>query len=122
MLRSNSKQAKKNIQNFIINVFNDYAEEEAATLAEAANVIFEDVRRVLNINGYVSQKQFDTYASYLPGYVETYGYGAHDDLAAILEETPEEAAKYTNQDAEKILTAIVYRELFNAVVRPYGAK
>ena len=130
MLKTNSKQAKQNMKNYIMDVFNEYAtdcgsypENAAATLADAAAVIFQDAKRVLNIkhNNYVSQADFTEYAAMLPGYVETF-YNAWDALAEILEETPEESAKYTNQDAEKVLTAIVYRELFNAVLRPYDAK
>ena len=130
MLRTNSKKAKQNIKNYIMDVFNDYVtdcgsypENAAATLADAAAVIFQDVKRVLNIkhNNYVSQADFTRYAAMLPGYVETF-WNAWDALKAILEETDAEAAHYTNADAEKVLTAIVYRELINAVLRPYGSK
>ena len=130
MLKTNSKQAKQNIKNYIMAVFNEYAtdcgsspEKAAATLADAAGVIFQDVKRVLNIkhNNYVSQADFTRYAAMLPGYVETF-YNAWNVLAEILEETPAEAAKYDNIKAENVLTAIVYRELFNAVLRPYDAK
>ena len=130
MLRTNSKKAKQNIKNHIMDVFNDYVtdcgsypENAAATLADAAAVIFQDVKRVLNIkhNNYVSQADFTRYAAMLPGYVETF-YNAWDALKTILEETDAEAARYTNADAEKVLTAIVYRELINAVLRPYDNK
>lgn len=130
MLRTNCKKAKQNINNYIMDVFNEYTtdcgsypENAAATLADAAAVIFTDCKRVLNIkhNNYVSQADFTKYAAMLPGYVETF-YNAWNALKAILEETDAETARYTNADAEKILTAIVYRELINAVIRPYGSK
>lgn len=125
MLKTNSKKAKENTRKYIIDIFNDYVstnetgDDPVETVKDAAAVIFADCKRVLNIthNNYVSQAAFTEYAAMLPGYVETFGYTAFETLAAILEETPEEAAHYTNQDAEKVLSAIVYRELFNALLR-----
>lgn len=129
MLKTNSKKAKQNIKKYIIDTYNDYVltnetgDAAAETISDAAAVIFADCKRVLNIkhNNYVSQADFTRYAAMLPGYVETF-YNAWNDLKTILEETDAEAARYTNADAEKVLTAIVYRELMNAVMRPYGSK
>ena len=40
-----------------------------------------------------------------------YNRSAVDDLAGILEETDAEKARYNEQDAEKLLTSLIYREL-----------
>ena len=52
----------------------------------------------------------------LPSALDTlyyYNRSAVDDLAAILEETEEEKAKYTEAQAEEILSRLIYRELFS---------
>ena len=54
------------------------------------------------------------WCSGLPGVLDTcyyYNRSAVDDLGAILEETDEERARYTEEQAEKMLTTLIYREL-----------
>ena len=46
-----------------------------------------------------------------------YNRSAVDDLGDILEETPEERAKYSEQDAEEMLTRLIYREMVKAYSR-----
>ena len=43
-----------------------------------------------------------------------YNRSAKDDLGAILEESEAEKAKYTEQEAEEMLTRLIYRELEKA--------
>ena len=43
-----------------------------------------------------------------------YNRSAKDDLGKILEESEEEKAKYTEQEAEELLTRLIYREMENA--------
>ena len=60
------------------------------------------------------QERFTDWAQGLPSILDTcyyYNRSAVDDLGAILEETAEEKARYSEQNAEQLLTALIYREL-----------
>lgn len=57
---------------------------------------------------------FADWCADLPSVLDTcyyYNRSAVDDLGAILEETDEEKARYTEEQAEKTLTMLIYREL-----------
>lgn len=57
---------------------------------------------------------FADWCAGLPGVLDTYYYynrSAVDDLGAILEETEEEKARYTEEQAEKTITILIYKEL-----------
>ena len=66
---------------------------------------------------YYRNNEFAAFADWsagLPGVLDTcyyYNRSAVDDLGAILEETDEEKARYTEEQAEKTLTTLIYREL-----------
>lgn len=62
-------------------------------------VIFEDWARGLALGGL---------------FCYYYNRSAVDDLGAILEETEEEKAKYTEMQAEEMLTRLIYREMEDA--------
>lgn len=60
------------------------------------------------------QERFTDWAQGLPSILDTcyyYNRSAVDDLGAILEETAEEKARYSEQNAEQLLTALIYKEL-----------
>ena len=62
-------------------------------------------------------EMFAEWCAGLPSILDTcyyYNRSAVDDLAAILEETPEEAAMFTESKAEAKLTALIYREISKA--------
>ena len=57
---------------------------------------------------------FTDWTSGLPSVIDClyyYNRSAVDDLAAILEETDSEKAQYSEQQAESLLTYLLYREL-----------
>ena len=61
---------------------------------------------------------FADWCAGLPSILNTcyyYNRSAVDDLGEILEETEEEKEKYTQTEAEKLLTALIYREIKKAV-------
>lgn len=62
-------------------------------------VIFEDWARGLALGGL---------------FCYYYNRSAKDDLGEILEETEEEKSKYTEMEAEEMLTRLIYREMENA--------
>ena len=121
MLKTNSKKARENVRAYIMN--NNNCEEYAAkpddfTKFEAvAAAIYADFDRVTNlpINRRVSlQDRFAEYAAGLPSIIDTcyyYNRSAVDDLGAILEESEAEKARYTEAEAEKMLSYLIFREI-----------
>lgn len=128
MLRTNSKKAKENIKDYIINNFNpvNYSPlfdhvNDFSGIASAIMETFEDEYLKHNIaykSGRVSkQTMFVEWCSGLPSIIDTcyfYNRSAVDDLGMILEESEAEKARYTEPEAETMLTRLIYRELENA--------
>lgn len=87
MLKTNSKQARLNIQAYIKNHFDgcSYGIETPDTFKELSKIILDTCYY--------------------------YNRSAVDDLGAILEETDSEKARYSEQQAETRLTYLIYREL-----------
>lgn len=119
MLRTNSKQAISNIRAYIINNFDgtNYGIETPETFEEVARVIYNtfadeylyEYNRRRN-----EQEVFTEWCSGLPSILDTcyfYNRSAVEDLGDILEETEAERSKYTEEQAEKYLTYLIYREI-----------
>lgn len=120
MLKTNSKQARQNVQAYIMQGFTgeNYSIETPETFKDAAAVIMKIFNSEKPAEGAYSrmneQERFTDWAQGLPSILDTcyyYNRSAVDDLGAILEETAEEKARYSEQNAEQLLTAIIYREL-----------
>ena len=120
MLRTNSKQARQNVQQYIIDHFDgcNYDIETPATFQEAAKIILGIFRNEKPAIGSYSKmpegERFAEWAAGLPSILDTcyyYNRSAVDDLGAILEETAEEKARHSESQAETLLTSLIYREL-----------
>lgn len=126
MLKTNSKKARENIRSYIMDGFEpeSYGIETPETFEEAAKIILdifreehfnsENIRRYYHYSEWLS---FKAWAAGLPSIIDTcyyYNRSAVDDLGAILEETEEEKAKFTEEQAEEKLTNMIYRELIKA--------
>lgn len=124
MLRSNSKKALENIRGYILDHFNgeNYGFEQPATWKDAARIIWDTFtaeklipeREYNRRRGYSDQRVFEDWAAGLPSILDTcyyYNRPAAVDLAAILEETPEEMNRYSEEDAERMLTYLLFREI-----------
>lgn len=126
MIKSNSKKARENIRAYILNNFDPescgHDKSEFETFEAAAAFILEtfrsEKRYELNCR-HSEQAVFTSWCQGLPSVIDTcyyYNRSAVDDVAAILEETEEERARYAwsdadERDAEKLLTNLIYREL-----------
>lgn len=123
MLKTNSKKAKENIKKYIIDNFTPegYTDTPPEEWPEIATFIIDTFRsnkysavedyRYYNNN---ERAAFFDWAQGLPSVLDTcyyYNRSAVDDLAIILEETEEEKNRYSEADAEKMLTYLIYREL-----------
>lgn len=129
MLKTNSKKARGNIRAYIMENENveEYGKSQKApgSFPEAAREILncfrdcyfsdDNSKRYYN---YSEQIAFTSWTQGLPGILYTgyYLHSAVDDLGAILEETETEKAKYTEQQAEKLITYLIYRELLKGEI------
>ena len=124
MLKTNSKKALENIRSYIVDNFTpeNYNLELSNDFATAAKVIYNcfiEEKSGTNDWGRVSESVIVAdWCAGLPSIFDTcyyYNRSAVDDLGEILEETEEEKEKYTQTEAEKLLTALIYREIKKAV-------
>jgi hypothetical protein len=125
MLKTNSKQARENIKKYIMDGFTpeDYGIEDPGNFEDTAKIIYH-IFKVEKANDpyykyYQEQEVFANWAAGLPSILDTcyyYNRSAIDDIAAILEQTEAEKAKYTDErKAEKFLSDLIYREIMKAV-------
>lgn len=119
MLRTNSKKAVENIRAYIVDNFTPegYTDNPPQEFPKIAAFIL-DIFRSENIGvRYYHGNEAAAFADWcagLPSVLDTcyfYNRSAVDDLGAILEETEQEKARYTEQQAEQLLTSLIYREL-----------
>lgn len=122
-LRSNSKKAVENIRQYIRDGYNPdgYELQEPDTFPALASQLLQVFRSEKyhlpqDVRYYHGSEQaaFADWCAGLPSILDTcyfYNRSAVADLANILQETPEEASRYTEQDAEQLLTWLIYREL-----------
>ena len=123
MLKTNSKKAAKNIQDYIMNGFTPegYTDNPPQDWQKIAAFILDTFRNEKYHTPqdfrYYHNNELEAFADWcagLPAVLDTcyyYNRSAVDDIGAILEETEEEKKRYTEEQAEKTLTILIYREL-----------
>lgn len=133
MLKTNSKQAKKNIQEYILMDL-DYLEErnekpfetEQNALAFVYECFLEEYVTGNTLRYYGSY--YNAFRSWAAGlalgglFCYYYNRSAVKDLAEILEETEEQAARFTEEQAEEMLTKLIYRETVKAYEKEQAAR
>lgn len=123
MLRANCKQAHENIRAYITENFTpeNYTDTPPTTFPEICRFILE----IYKEESYYSQEYahsrhipdqeiFRDWVAGLPSVLDTcyyYNRSAVADLGKILEETPAEMERFTEYQAEKLLTDLIYKEL-----------
>ena len=123
MLKTNSRKTRENIRKYIIDGFKPegHTDNPPQEWQGIAAFILDTFRseKYNTIEDYCYYRRderaaFKDWSAGLPSVLDTcyfYNRSAVDDLGAILEETDEEKARYTEEQAEKTLTALIYREL-----------
>lgn len=119
MLRTNTKKAIENIRAYIVNGFDgtNYGIETPETFEDVARVIyntFEDEYLYGYNRRRNEQTVFVEWCAGLPSILDTcyyYNRSAVADLGDILEETEEERNRYTEMQAEEMLSRLIYREI-----------
>lgn len=122
-MKTNSKKARANIRNYIIANFTpegytDNPPQEFPAIARFILSTFRNEKYSIpeDFRYYRNNElaAFKDWCAGLCGVLDTcyfYNRSAVDDLGAILEETEEEKARYTEEQAENTLTFLIYREL-----------
>lgn len=121
MLKTNSKQAKENIKKYIMEHFEPYDTDEELMEDKPFNEVCKYILNTVNTEKRYnrSSSEYETFKDWcqgLPHVLDTcyyYNRSAVKDLMIILEETEEEAEKYTESQAEELLTKLLYREIKN---------
>lgn len=117
MLRSNSKKVIEKIREYIIaNIDHEYFELKSdPTFPAACKLILTACEEEKRYNR--SRSGFETFKDWaqgLPSALNTnyyYNVSAVELLGAWLEESESEKAKYSEREAEEMITRLLYREL-----------
>lgn len=129
MLKTNSKKFRENIRAYIVNNFTPegYTDNPPRDFPEIAAFILETFRKekysTAEDRRYYHHNEGAAFADWcagLPGILDTcyyYNRSAVNDLAEILEETEEEKAHYTEEQAETRLTYYIYKELIKGATK-----
>ena len=124
MLRT--KKANENIRAYIMDNFTpeNYTDDPPKDFPRVAAFILYTFRKEkMSDFRYHDCNEFAAFTDWcqgLPSVLNTcyyYNRSAVDDLGAILEETDEEKARFSEQEAERHLTWLIYRELSKGAAR-----
>ena len=113
MLRTNSKKARENIKAYIMEEFNCFSDFSSAAAFVLKTFIKECYTTENEKKLYKSEfNAFEHWAQGLPyRFTWYYLHTAVNILGDILEESIEERARFTQEQAEQLLTKLIYREL-----------
>lgn len=123
MLRSNSKQALANIRAYILEQYNpeEYGLPETSDFREAARNMWEACKAEIMKYDKRRLSDYDYFMEWLSGLPSLfnsadyiYHCNAKKRLADILAETETEADKYTETEAEQMLSRLIWREVSKA--------
>ena len=124
MLKTNSKKALENIRTYVVDNFtpDNYNLEPTNDFATAAKVIYNcfiEEKSGINDWSRVSESViFADWCAGLPSILNTcyyYNRSAVDDLGVILEEAEAEKSRFTEDDAAKLLSSLIFREIKKAM-------
>lgn len=132
MLKTNSKKAIENIKAYIIENGQEAATERCEWEGRELGEGFESIAREIwgafkdeylndhNLKFYHTvQNTFREWGAGLAfgGLFDFYLHSAVDDLGDILEESEEERSRYTEEEAERMLANLIYREVAKVASR-----
>lgn len=119
MLRTNSKEAKKNLAKYCVESSIDYLAENYGYTNINPSTIYGIIREVYHTEAFSKSQNryvmpFEQWAQGLPcgGLFDYYLHDAVDTLGDILEETEEERNRYSESKAESALTRLIMQEVF----------
>jgi hypothetical protein len=124
MLRTNSKKALANVEKFILDGcdFDGYGFKTPSTPNECMKAIYDVfVREKYSTPSERSQNEQATFVEWLQGLPSIidasyyYNVSAVETLGDILEETKEERARFSETQAERLLSYMIYRRIRKAI-------
>ena len=122
MLKTNSKKALGNIRAYILENADssNYDGRAFSDWKDASRFVYDCFRaeKYGDNRRMTEYALFEEWASGLPSsfdFCYWYNRPAVDDLGAILEETEEEKARFSESKAEKLLTTLIYNQIKKAV-------
>ena len=128
MLRTNSKKARANVIEYIKqdagyleDNYEYIAETDQEFLASVYGVFLSEKSYELQKNKYINQ--YSLFKEWAQGlamgglFCYYYNRSAVDDLGDILEETEEERQRYSESEAEEMLTRLIFREVVDGYNR-----
>lgn len=124
MLKTNSKIVNKRLDAYILECMGDYLEENNIDLTDAAGAckyLYKDFMRVhcwefQHGRAVSASDVFFEYMGGLPFHFDFRNFrhtkdGARAVLAAILEQTETQAARFSYEDSEKLLSNLIFRRV-----------
>ena len=131
MLKTNSKKVIEKVRKYCVDSWNDHAEGEGLPTTESfevasteilkscinAKLCFEKEKRLVFLKYYYSNSffvAFEDWCKGLPSSIDTcyyYNRSAIDQLGDWLEESEEEKKRFSETEAEKKITYLLFREL-----------
>ena len=126
MLKTNSKEFKTKIKNWIVENFDSSSyepeEKKPANYEEIkqfiARICWRELGFEVRIQHATVQKMFIHWCEGLPSCLNTAAYLCHcsavDLVGDILQQTKEERNKYSEREAEQLMTYLIYKELIRA--------
>ena len=121
MLRTNSKKALENLDSYLMEHAEDIADNyglEIANMSDFANVALNHCFYVemIKFNKNAGRTSYrDLFGSWAAGLAlpifDYYYCNAKDIVSGILEETEEEASRYTEEAARELLTTMIWNRL-----------
>ena len=112
-LKTNSRKAKENLKHYILTRAAGRIGEDNEKPFSAIYAIFKEEKSGEYYRRQPESVVFEDWAQGLAmdRLFEHYLIDAREPVAAILEQTPEEAARYTDEAAAELLTALIYRTI-----------
>ena len=125
-LRTNSKKAKENIHNYIRNTFDYIVDSYGVDSCDLGDfhALCAQIWKIFESEKFYSVENmsrlhltyYDVFKEWAQGlalniFEYYYNISAVDLLGEMLEESEEERAKYTEEQAEEMITRLIYREI-----------
>lgn len=124
MLKTNSKLFNERLDAYILECMGDYLEENNIDLADAAGACKYLYKDFMRVHGWEFQRgravsASDVFFEYMGGLPFHFDFrnfrytkdGAHAVLAAMLEQTETQAARFSYEDSEKLLSNLIFRRV-----------
>lgn len=117
MLKTNSKAARENLRRWIIASTHTYDGDPAQTFEQARDIIRETFTAEIVEHDKTRRPRYALFVywcSGLPSVLDTDAYylgSAREVLGDILEETETERERYSEAQAEEMLTRLIYNEV-----------